>query len=126
MKNLFEDEELMILYERIMVRKAKRIELKNFDYMKLLMCLKCGDVFNLTRSEKTCGCGETKGMYVDELNAEISGKCQPIGIGNGSFSQSLKIQRIEDKKPKQKDECCKGIEFTAFFIPKTAKSIIKQ
>jgi hypothetical protein len=91
--------------------------------MKLLMCLKCGDIFNLTRKEKTCGCGETKGLCVNELIAEISGDCQPIGIVNDSFSQSIKAQRIEDKKLIRKDECCKGIEFTAFIIPETATSI---
>lgn len=106
-----------------MLRKAKFITLKKLDYMKLLMCLKCGDIFNLSRKEKKCGCGETAGLYVDELNAEISGNCQPIGFANGSFTQSIKVQRLEDKKPKRKDECCKGIEFTAFFIPETATSI---
>lgn len=120
---MFEDKELMLMYEEIMLRKAKMISLKNLDYMKLLMCLKCGDIFSLSRKEKTCGCGETKGLYVDELNAEISGECQPIGIANGSFSEAIKVQRIENKKPKRKDECCKGIEFTSFFIPETATSI---
>ena len=120
---MFEDKELMLIYEEIMLRKAKTISLKKLDFMKILMCLKCGDIFNLSKKEKTCGCGETKGLYVDELNAEISGECQPIGIANGSFLQSIKIQRIEDKKQKQKDKCCKGIEFTAFFIPESATSI---
>lgn len=117
--------DLMLIYEEIMLKKAKTISLENLNYMKLLICLKCGDIFNLSKKEKSCGCGETKGVYIDELNAEISGNCQPIGIANGSFSQSIKIQRIEDKKPKQKGECCKGVEFVAFFIPKSATSIVR-
>jgi hypothetical protein len=120
---MFDGKELLAIYEEIMLRKANTISLKNLDYMKLLMCLKCGDIFSLSKKEKTCGCGETKGLYINDLNAEISGNCQPIGIGNGSFTESLKIQRIENRKPKRKDECCKGIEFTAFFIPETASSI---
>jgi len=91
--------------------------------MKLLMCLKCGDVFNLTRNDKRCGCGETSGKYIDNLNADISGNCQPIGFANGSFRTSIMIQRIEDEKPKKKNECCKGVEFIAFFIPESATSI---
>jgi len=91
--------------------------------MKLLACRKCGDIFNLTRKIKKCGCGETVGRYIDELNAEISGDCQPIGFANGSFRASFLIQQVEDKTPKKKDECCKGVEFTAFFIPASATSI---
>lgn len=91
--------------------------------MKLLLCLKCADIFSLSRKEKYCGCGETSGKYIDDLNAEISGDCQPIGFSNGSFRSSLLLQRHEDKTIKNKSECCKGVEFTAFFIPKSATSI---
>lgn len=91
--------------------------------MKLLYCYKCGDIFNLTFKEKSCGCGETKGQYIDELNAHISGQCQPIGIANGSFRTAHTIQKVEDQRKKAKNDCCKGIEFTAFFIPEAATSI---
>lgn len=92
--------------------------------MKLLLCLKCSDVFSLNFKEKTCGCGETKGRYIDELNAEISGNCEPIGFANNSFIDALKMQRIENKHyDGNKDTCCKGIEFTAFIIPLWASSV---
>jgi len=83
------------------------------------------DIFNLTKDEKVCGCGNTKGKYVDNLNAEYSGNAQPIGFANGSFRQSYKVQKVEDMLPKRKNECCKGVEFTAFFIPAAATSLNK-
>lgn len=116
---------MRLIWEEVMLKKGKRIGLENLDYMKLLMCLNCGDIFNLTMKEKSCGCGETKGKYIDNLNAEYEGDAQPIGMANGSFMESLKIQRIEDKRPRRKDKCCMGVEFTAFFIPEKASSICK-
>lgn len=95
--------------------------------MKLLMCLDCGDVFNLSKKEKQCGCGKTKGRYIDNLNAEYEGNSQPIGFANGSFRQAFQLQRIENelREPKRNNECCKGVEFTAFFIPYAATSLCK-
>ena len=93
--------------------------------MKLLYCLNCGDLFNLAMKEKSCGCGKTKGRYVDNLNAQYEGKTQPVGISNGSFRHAFIIQQEEDKVKKAKNECCKGVEFTAFFIPKAATSLEK-
>lgn len=120
------DDNFLVVYEEIMRRKANFIELENLDYMKLLMCLKFGDIFNLSKVEKKCSCGETKGMYVDDINAIVSGDCQPIGFANSSFIQSIKLQRLEDGKPKRKEECCKGVEFKAFLIPKSATSITRD
>lgn len=93
--------------------------------MKLLMCLKCGDIFNLTRREKKCSCGKTKGLYINNLDAEYSGEAQAIGISNPSFRQAYLIQQLEDEVKKPLSECCKGVEFTAFFIPKQATTLTK-
>lgn len=95
--------------------------------MKLLMCMDCMDIFNLTHTEKNCGCGKTKGRYVDNLNAEYSGNAQPIGFANGSFRTAYFIQKVENERneKKPKNECCKGVEFTAFFIPDAATSLTK-
>lgn len=111
--------------ERILQRKVNYFNFENKEIMKLLMCLDCGDIFNLTKQEKKCGCGKTSGRYTDELNAEYEGNAQPIGFANGSFIEAIKVQRIENKKKKGKDECCKGVQFTAFFIPDAATSICK-
>ena len=91
--------------------------------MKLLMCLKCGDVFSLSSEDKSCGCGESGGKYVDELNAEIRGDCKAIGFDNKKFVLAYQLQRIEDQYDADKDVCCEGIYFDAFFIPESAKSI---
>lgn len=54
--------------------------------MKLLMCDKCGDVFNLQRHLKSCGCGHTKGVYApDGKHAEVNGNGISLAIGNGSL-----------------------------------------
>lgn len=120
-----EEEKLWEMVLDILKDKAKFFTFKNVDIMKLLMCLDCGDVFNLTMKVKTCGCGKTMGQYIDNLNAEYSGNCQPIGFSNGSFRDAIKVQRVENKKTKPKNECCKGVEFTAFFIPNAASSLCK-
>ena len=91
--------------------------------MKLLYCYKCGDIFNLTFKEKSCGCGETKGQYIDELNAQISGQCQPLGIANESFKSAHTVQKIRDNPQNPGKEFCQGVEFVAFFIPAVATSI---
>lgn len=114
-----------LMIEEILQRKAKYFIIGKTEIMKLLMCLECADIFSLSKKEKVCGCGKTKGRYIDNLNAEYSGNAQPIGFANGSFMEAIKVQRIENKKPKAKNECCKGVEFTAFFIPDSATSIEK-
>ena len=91
--------------------------------MKLLICLDCMDVFNLTMTEKTCGCGKSSGKYIDNLNAEIKGNCKGIGFANNKFQIAYQMQKMEDDAQKGKQSCCAGAEFTAFFIPESATSI---
>lgn len=92
--------------------------------MKLLLCIKCSDIFSLTMDERTCKCGKSSGKYVDQLNAEIKGDCMPLGFANQSFLDALRRQHIENKHyDGNKDTCCKGQEFTAFVIPDWAKSV---
>jgi len=119
------DQSFNMIMEDILRRKATYFNFKGEKIMKLLLCLDCGDIFNLTAKEKKCGCGKTSGRYIDDLNAEYEGNAQPIGFSNGSFIEAIKVQRIENKKVKPKNECCKGVEFTAFFIPDAATSICK-
>lgn len=93
--------------------------------MKLLLCLKCSDIFSLrTDAERSCVCGKTKGKYIDNLNTEISGPCMPIGFKNSSFIDSLKMQRIENKH-QQDPTCCPGVDFVAFFIHDSASSVTR-
>jgi hypothetical protein len=92
--------------------------------MKLLLCIKCNDIFSLTMEERTCKCGKSSGKLVDPLNAEIKGDCMPIGFAKQSFLDALRRQHIENKRyDRNKDTCYKGQEFTAFVIPDYAKSV---
>lgn len=77
--------------------------------MKLLVCINCGDIINLTRKEKSCSCRRTRGKYLkDGLHAIYSGPCLPIGFDNGSFGTAI-CHQPESGEAKQ---------FTAFVIAK--------
>ena len=91
--------------------------------MKLLICLECGDVFNLTKVNKTCSCGNTCGICIDDLDVEIKGNCKAIGFVNSSFTSAYWMQKMDDDTQKETDSCCSGVEFKAFFIPEAAKSV---
>lgn len=91
--------------------------------MKLLLCLDCHDIFNLKKQEKSCGCGKTKGKYIDNLNAVYSGNAQPIGFANESFGKGYRVQKERDKVKVSDTRFLLGTEFTAFFIPEQAPTI---
>ncbi len=75
--------------------------------MKLLFCQSCYDVFNLKDTEKTCGCGKTKGHYTDQLNAVYSGQhAVPLGFRNNSFLSAI-----------TRTTKTRGEDFIAFMIP---------
>ena len=51
--------------------------------MKLLLCLNCSDVRKLQMKWTYCMCKQSKGRYVDDLNAETKGKyLVPLGLHN--------------------------------------------
>lgn len=91
--------------------------------MKLLMCLNCGDIFNLTSNVKSCRCGNSSGRYVDNLNVEIKGNCKAIGFANQKFINAYQLQKIEDEAQSGKPVCCNGVPFDAFFIPESLTSV---
>lgn len=95
--------------------------------MKLLMCLKCEDIFNLSlEKDKTCSCGKTQGRYVDELNATYSGPAIPIGFNNRSFLGAARNQRIANETERNSNNRYRnGKEFVAFIIPERATSLKK-
>lgn len=77
--------------------------------MKLLFCLECKDVFNLSFAVKKCSCLKTSGNYLpDGINAEYSGPCVPLGFANSSFIQAVRNQPERDW----------GKDFNAFVIQK--------
>jgi hypothetical protein len=86
--------------------------------MKLLLCKICNDIFNLsTKQEKACSCGMTRGRYLDEINAEYSGKwAVPLGLANPSLVSALRRQ--PRKAP--------GANFVAFVIEKDCPTFRKK
>lgn len=84
--------------------------------MKLLLCLKCNDVFNLdVETIRECSCGHTAGMYLNEIEAVYHGeRAFPLGFANGSFIEALKQERLDVSNEKEKDL---GNRFEAFVIP---------
>lgn len=84
--------------------------------MKLLRCNECCDIFNLTELWKACSCGETKGRYINDLEAIYDGDCTPIGFANFSFYTGVLNQ----------PECGLGRHFTAFVIPKKCDTFRRE
>ncbi|MCK5019539.1 MAG: hypothetical protein KAS32_20940 [Candidatus Peribacteraceae bacterium] len=59
--------------------------------MKLLHCLNCNDMFNLSAEHvKMCTCKQTIGKYISDNNIIYSGPAVVLGIGNGSFFEAIK------------------------------------
>jgi hypothetical protein len=84
--------------------------------MKLLLCKKCQDVFKLTKTKRFCQCGECSGKYVNRNDVVYSGEFAVlIGFNNRELVAAVINQ------PKESP----GKEFTAFVIPKNAKSVKK-
>lgn len=85
--------------------------------MKLLFCIRCGDVFNLTAANKKCSCGSTQGKYLSLLQAEYSGEFAiPVGFSNEDFIYSVVNQPTSGA----------GKVFTAFVIPKDCSTFVKR
>jgi len=59
--------------------------------VKLLHCMMCGDVFQLRMKERACECGRCSGKYVDRVNAEVSGPCVSLAIGNGDLRRAIAV-----------------------------------
>lgn len=57
--------------------------------------------------EKQCTCGKTKGKYLDNLYAEYTGPCVPLGFNNYSFHAAISNQPSSGL----------GSRFDAFVIP---------
>ena len=85
--------------------------------MKLLVCVKCNDVFSVrTAEEKSCSCGLSKGQYkADGLHANYSGPCFPVGFSNPSFISAIRNQPDRGL----------GVRFEAFVIPKDCPTFVK-
>ena len=90
--------------------------------MKLILCLKCQDVYKLERNKlRQCSCQLTWGYYLsDGLNAEVSDNesTSVLGFHNGTLSEAVFLQRRTGDRPDGM-----GHRFTAFIIPDCAPTV---
>lgn len=84
--------------------------------MKLVVCSRCSDIFNLKAYTKSCSCGKASGRYIDGLNAVISGTAIPIGFENSSFIDAIR----------NRPTCGLGSRFEAFIIPESCPTITEE
>ena len=92
--------------------------------MKLLLCLKCNDIFNLSMKEKSCSCGNASGAYMDNLNATYTGDhVIPLCISNPSIRDTILEQRVNDAT---KPEEFYGARFEAWVCPANSKTFTKR
>lgn len=98
--------------------------------MKLILCVKCNEVFSLSREYRECKDGHCGGQYVDNLNAEVWGdpeKMFVLGFANGTLTSALRGQLNEgDLAPRHMPgygTVSPGREFDAFVIPESASSV---
>ena len=82
--------------------------------MKLIYCINCGDVFNLTKELKMCSCGKSYGKYVDNINAEISSDSIALGFTNNSFADAITNRKLVGNS---------GEDFIAFVITEICTTI---
>ena len=98
--------------------------------MKLLLCVKCNDVFKLLSEYKECSCGACGGQYIDEVNAKVWGtkdKHFVLGFANSSLVAALREQITSGDSDEMMRYGGKmtpaGRDFTAFIIPNAADSV---
>ena len=81
--------------------------------MKLIFCELCHDIFKLLPIYRECSCGKSGGVYLDDVNAEISGPCVPLGITDHSFVHALR----------HRTDVGLGSGFIAFVIPRKCDTV---
>lgn len=60
--------------------------------MKLLLCIKCGDVLKLDFKERACECGSVRGAYMtDGHHAWVSDNAVVLGMNNKSLVRAVNI-----------------------------------
>jgi hypothetical protein len=56
--------------------------------VKLLNCLRCGDIFRLYRHERFCKCKASKGKYVGQWSVEYTGPARVLGMGALDYQEA--------------------------------------
>lgn len=98
--------------------------------MKLLICIKCNDVFKLRHDYKECSCGACGGQYIDDVNVKVWGtkdRYFVLGFANFSLVTALHEQIAEGDSDELMFYAGKmtpiGRDFTAFVVPDAADSV---
>jgi hypothetical protein len=82
--------------------------------MKVAYCPKCKDLFKLIFDVRSCRCGESSGVLMqDKMSVQINGPTKVIGIEDRSFFEAV------NKQPKSGS----GKDFKAFVLPIENKSV---
>ncbi len=86
--------------------------------MKLLYCTNCHDIILLRKEvRRFCECRKTRGIYIDDLNAEYDGEFAiPLGVSNQPFIWAVEDQPSEGM----------GERFEAFVIPRSCPTFVRK
>jgi len=98
--------------------------------MKLIVCVRCNELFNLSHTYKQCTGAHGGGQYVGDLNARIWGDQRDIvaiGFANSSFADAVRAQyQIGDLAKTFAyggEMVSPGRPFNAFVMPDSTPSI---
>ena len=71
--------------------------------MKLLLCPDCADVFKLViYGTRSCLCGKTKGVLVDDVHAIVNGEGISMMIDNVPLVKAMKrLEGMDQNQPEQ-------------------------
>lgn len=86
--------------------------------MKLIYCPKCKDIVKLHDELRSCLCGASRGMYLNDQLALVDGDAVPLGVDNRSFLETL--ERSKSSKIGYEE-----LIFLSFFFRNDAKNIRK-
>ena len=86
--------------------------------MKLVYCIKCGDIFNINLRYKKCHCGKTSAIAVTWLHVAVRGPGICLGLDNNVLNKKL-IDFQNTIKPDSPDR-----DLKAWLIPFSAPHVI--
>jgi hypothetical protein len=86
--------------------------------MKLLLCVKCNEIFSLAVGRvKSCKGEHVSGQYLEDgLIAEVEGNGYVLGIANRSLAKALTAGDLPEG----------GRPFDAFVIPDGAPTVVRR
>ena len=71
--------------------------------IKLLNCLRCGDILRMYRSARMCKCKASQGRYVGAYDVSFSGPARIIGIGSMGYHEAPMTNDVDMSKLKARN-----------------------